>query len=133
MIEVIAGFAGGLAVGLAALSAFLFRELSRARAHERFVVEDLTHERQYEVKSLLDRIATFQPERKTEDGESAGIRAALALTPSPPELPQIPSIDDERPYISDFAMDDDLWEDHVDATHPHIDPDVTEPPPVPAV
>ncbi|MGH9958402.1 MAG: hypothetical protein ACREBC_14930, partial [Pyrinomonadaceae bacterium] len=60
------------------------------------------------VHGLLDRIATFQP---SGDGEEK-TGAALALVP--PRMP----IDPEATHISDYEMDDERWQTHVESNRP---------------
>lgn len=87
------------------------------------------------VNSLLDRIATFQPEGTKEEPQK---KAALVLAP-----PRVANVhvganqtilpEDQEPYISDFEMDDDAWAEYVEATRkaaPTLDETQSYPAPV---
>lgn len=90
------------------------------------------------VTDLLDRIGTFHP-TANEAPETPQISLALApprTAVSPWQEPRgnVPiAPGDEKPYISDFEMDDDAWEAYVEAarvTSPTIDETQNIPAPV---
>ena len=100
MIEALLGFAGGLILCLGVLLFESRRELDRTRTFLQEKAIDERNERFHEVRALLMRLHSSP---------------RLSLEPS---VPDVPPIEDPQPYISDYEMDNDRYEEFMKTMRP---------------